>query len=92
VNATRARRQIRELARRGRVRFTEYSTLRMLQRQIAAAEVFRVLVSSQTCYAQPNGRWRLVGEGLTVIVELKEDAIVVTMFRGSEDVGEDEEE
>jgi hypothetical protein len=52
--------------------------------------VYRVLAMGQ-CYPQRNGRWRLVGEDLTVIVELVEDAIVVTLFRSDEDGGEDEE-
>ena len=91
MNATPARRRIRELARSGRVRFTEYTALRMLQRDIAAAEVFRVLTTAQRCYAQPNGRWRLAGEDLMVVVELAHDAVVVTLFRGDEDADEDEE-
>jgi hypothetical protein len=90
VNPSRARRRIRELARAGRVRFTEYSALRMLQRQVSAAEVFRLLTTVHRCYSQPNGRWRVGGEELTVVVELTDDAIVVTLFRGDEDGDEDE--
>jgi hypothetical protein len=90
VNPWRALRRIRELARAGRVRFTEYSALRMLQRQVSAAEVARVLTTAHRCYAQPNGRWRLDGEELTVVVELADHAIVVTLFRGDEDADEDE--
>lgn len=90
MNPSRARRRIRELARAGRVRFTEYSALRMLQRQVSAAEVFRVLTIVNRCYSQPNGRWRVGGEELTVVVELTDDAIVVTLFRGDEDGDEDE--
>ena len=90
MNPSRALRRIRELARAGRVRFTEYSALRMLQRQVSAAEVFRVLTTAHRCYGQPNGRWRLDGEELTVVVELTDDAIVVTLFRGDEDGDEDE--
>ena len=91
VNATRARRRIRELVRAGRVRLTDYCALRMLQRGVGVAEVYRVLASAPSCRAQPNGRWRLLGEELTVVVELTENAIVVTLFRGDEDGDEDEE-
>lgn len=62
----------------------------MLQRQVSAAEVFRVLTTAHRCYGQPNERWRLDGEELTVVVELSDDAIVVTLFRGDEDGDEDE--
>jgi hypothetical protein len=48
VNPTQARRRIRELARTGRVRFTDYTAFRMLQRDVAAAEVFRVLITART--------------------------------------------
>ena len=91
MNATRARRRIRELVRAGRVRFTDYASLRMLQRGVAVAEVFRLLATAQSCHARPNGRWRLSGQDLTVVVELSENAIVVTLFRGDEDDDEDEE-
>jgi hypothetical protein len=91
VNATRARRRIRELVRAGRVRFTDYAALRMLQRGVGVAEVFRLLASAQSCHAQSNGRWRLAGQDLTVVVELSENAIVVTLFRGDENGDEDEE-
>ena len=73
-----------------RVRFTEYCALRMLQRGVGLAEVYRVLGTATTCHGQPNGRWRLAGEELTVVVELTEVAIVVTLFRGDEDGDEDE--
>ena len=92
MNATRARRRIRELGRARRVRFTGYAALRMLQRGVAAAEVFRVLTTAQRCYAQANERWRLVGEDLMVVVELTDEAVVVvTSFRGDEDANQDEE-
>jgi hypothetical protein len=63
----------------------------MLQRSVGPAEVYRVLASAPSCRAQPNGRWRLLGEELTVVVELTENAIVVTLYRGDEDGEEDEE-
>lgn len=62
----------------------------MLQRGIEAIEVFSLLLHAQACQAQKNGRWRVAGEALTVVVELVEDAVVVTLFRGDED-DEDEE-
>jgi hypothetical protein len=85
VNPTRARKRIRALVRLGRIRFTEYCALRMLERGIEALEVSRLLLSAPACHAQANGRWRIPGEELTAIVELVEDAVVVTLFRGDED-------
>jgi hypothetical protein len=53
--------------------------------------VYRLLRTASICRAQANGRWRLVGHELTVVVELVENVIVVTLFRSDEDGDENEE-
>lgn len=64
----------------------------MLQRGVEAIEVFNLLLKAQACLAQANGRWRVTGQALTVVVELIEDAVVVTLFRGDEDDEDKDEE
>jgi hypothetical protein len=52
VNPTRARKRIRALARSGRVRFTDYCALRMLERGVQAVEVFDLLSMALACHLQ----------------------------------------
>ena len=85
MNPTRARKLLRAQVRSGRVRFTDYCALRMIQRGVQAVEVFDLLSKAPVCHLQANGRWRVPGLELTVIVELVEAAVVVTLFRGDED-------
>ena len=85
MNPTRARQAIRKLAGQDRFRVTAYSAHRMLTRGVARREVRAVLLFSEECRAQENGRWLLRDESLTVIAEIRTDAIVVTVYRGDED-------
>lgn len=85
MNPTRARKLLRALVHSGRVRFTDYCALRMLERGVQVVEVFDLLSKAPACHLQANGRWRIPGAELTAIVELVEDAVVVTLFRGDED-------
>lgn len=94
MSSTRARREIRELVRKGRYVITEYCALRLLQRFISEEDVQAVLAGASGCWLQANGRWKLEGEDgdgecLFLIVELQNGVVVVTAFRGDED--EDDE-
>jgi hypothetical protein len=94
VNAARARKRIRELARQNRYVLTGYCALRLLQRSISGDDVRSVLMAPSGCWPQAGGRWKLEGrdrdgDDLFLIVELMEGLIVVTAFRGAED--EDDE-
>lgn len=89
MNLTRARKRIRELARAGAWDVTPYAVGRMIERDVRVADVFLVLTQAPRCYLTPRGRWRLEGfdrrgEELTAIVEIRELALVVTVFRGDE--------
>jgi len=88
VNPTHAGRLIRKLAREGRYRITDYCAHRMLARGVAAGEVRAVLASAREYRAEEHGRWRVDGEELTLIVEIRANVIVVTVFRGDEDEDE----
>ena len=85
MNPTRARLKIRKLASEGRFQITSYAAHRMLNRGVAWREVRTILLSSAECRARENGRWRLGDDDLTVIVELRANVIVVTVYRGDED-------
>ena len=94
MNATRARKKIRDLARQGRYAIPGYCAMRLLQRLISEDDVRSVLTDASGCWLRANGRWKLEGEdgdgeGLFVIVELQDGVVVVTAFRGDED--EDDE-
>ena len=62
----------------------------MLERGVLERDVLRVMKSAPRCWLQSNGRWKLEGtdsegEGLFVLIELQEVAVVVNTFRGEED-------
>jgi hypothetical protein len=89
MNPTRARKRIRELARAGAWELTAYAVGRMIERMVDHADVYKVLVAAPACFASPPNRWRLEGpdgrgDPLTVIVEIRDSALVVTLFRGDE--------
>jgi hypothetical protein len=62
MNATRARKKIRDCARQGRYVISGYCSLRLLQRVISEDDVLRVLTEASGCWLQANGRWKLEGE------------------------------
>ena len=89
MNPTRARKRIRELARAGAWDLTVHAVEQMIERSVDEADVRRVLLAAPACFAAPPDRWRLDGldgrgEALTVIVEIRDLALVVTVFRGDE--------
>jgi len=85
----RARRRIRDLARAGRWEFTSHALDSLADRDAMVEDVYAVLTSAQACHSAPGGRWRLTGDDrlgdpLTLIIELRAQVIVVTLFRGDE--------
>ena len=53
------------------------------------ADLRHALEHAESCRAQPNGRWRVVGRDpdgdvLWAIVELHADLLVITVYRGDE--------
>ena len=88
MNATRARKRIRTLARAGKWEMTAHAVERMVERDATVQDVFSVLVTASTC-RNVAGRWRIggvdaIGERLELVVELTREALVVTLFRGDE--------
>lgn len=70
-----------------RFRTTPYSRNRMSQRGVVHADLVRVLCSAKTATYQTDvDRWRLEGgidtenEELTVVLEIRADVVVVTLF------------
>lgn len=89
MGPTRARRRIRELARAGRWEFIAHALDGLVERDATVEDVFCVLTTASECQSTPRGRWRLIGadrlgDPLTVVVELRSEVIVVTLFRGDE--------
>ena len=61
----------------------------MVERDVSREDIVMVLLSADDCRVTPRTRWRLSGadsreERLTLIVELRAEALVVTLFRGDE--------
>jgi hypothetical protein len=61
----------------------------MIERDAAPEDVYEVLTRAAACRRTDSGRWRLdgvdrIGEQLSLVVELRADVIVVTLFRGDE--------
>ena len=89
MNPTRARKRIRELARAGAWEVTAYAVNRMVERMVDEADIYKVLVAADVCLPADRNRWRLEAldgrrDPLTVIVEIRAKALVVTVFRGDE--------
>ncbi len=89
MNASRARKRIRELARAGRWEFTLHALDSLVERDASVEDVLAVLTGAETCRAAGGRRWRLsgadhLGDPLTLIVELRANVVVVTVFRGDE--------
>jgi len=89
VNPTRARKRIRDLARAGAWTMTEHAVQRMVERDAEPDDVYGVLTAPTDCRAVRPGSWRLDGsdrlaEPLSLLAELGEGVLVVTLFRGDE--------
>ncbi len=88
MNPTRARRKIRELARAGKWEIASHAVKRMVERDATVHDVYAVLTRAESCHPS-DARWRLagvdtIGEELVLLVELMEEVVVVTLFRGDE--------
>jgi hypothetical protein len=75
--------------RLGRILAEDHAWDAMEGRCVPFAELRHVLEHAESCRSQPNGRWRVVGRDpdgdvLRVIVELHDELLVVTVFRGDE--------
>jgi Domain of unknown function (DUF4258) len=89
VKGSDARRRIRALARGGRIYVDAHAWEAMERRCVPFADLRHALENTESCRLQSNGRWRVVGRDpdgdvLRVIVELHEDLLVVTVYRGDE--------
>ena len=81
MNERQALRRIKQLVAGGWVTFTEHAIEEMHDEFTTVAEVLHALKVAMVCAEQPNGRWRVSGgAGLTVIVEIQEDVVVVTVY------------
>jgi hypothetical protein len=90
MRATRALKAIRRLASEGLVKFTQYGERRRAERAIATWDVIFALAHAVHCRLQGNGRWWVLGEDsdraeLKIVVEIRENVIVVNTFRGDEE-------
>lgn len=72
--------QIRAAARERRLVFTEHAYEKMDILGETERSVGLAIASAKTFAAQEDGAWRAVGNGLTCVVAIRGDVIVVTMF------------
>ena len=61
----------------------------MIERDATPQDVYEVLTRAPLCRRADAGRWRLdgvdrIGERLSLVVEVRDGVIVVTLFRGDE--------
>jgi hypothetical protein len=89
VKGSDAKRRIRSLARGGRIFVDDHAWDAMERRSVPFADLRHALENAESCRLQANGRWRVVGRDpdgdvLRVIVELHEDLLVITVYRGDE--------
>jgi hypothetical protein len=61
----------------------------MEERCVPFADLRHALEHAESCGLQSNGRWQMVGRDpdgdvLRVIVELHDDLLVITVYRGDE--------
>jgi Domain of unknown function (DUF4258) len=86
VNDTKALAEIQRLARLDRIVLTGHAAKRMDQRGAKRSDVRAALVSATSALAQDRGGWRVEGgcdregDGLTVVVDIEADVIVITLF------------
>ena len=82
----RALAEIQRLASLNRLVFTSHAAKRMDQRGAKREDVRAALVSATSARAQDRGGWRVEGgrdrdgDDLTVIVDIEDDVIVITLF------------
>ena len=76
-------------ARSGRIFVDDHAWEAMEDRCVPFVDLRHVLENAESCRLQANGRWHVVGRDpdgdvLRPIVELHDDLLVVTVFRGDE--------
>ena len=89
VKRSEAKRKIRTLARSGRIFVDDRAWAAMEERCVPFADLRHALERAESCRLQPNGRWQVVGRDpdrdvLRLIVELHDDLLVTTVYRGDE--------
>ena len=85
-----ALRAIRRLARDGLYAISDYCERRMVERDVMPEDVECALCHAVAAREQANARWRVEGpdidqQALSMVVELRANLVVVTLFRGDED-------
>lgn len=85
MKRTVALREVRRLAREGRVLLTDHAERRMEEREILRESVSSALVGARTALDQPNGTWKVTGPGLgderlTLVVVIESNLLVVTVW------------
>ena len=76
---------IRGYAAANRYELSDHAYSRMKQRNIRIADIHNALTKAFRCSSQQNERWRvdgpdMDGDGLTLIVAIEDDLIVVTLY------------
>ena len=78
---------IRRMVRRGDVRLTQHAHDRMDERGVEPEDVCNALVTATGATPEPErDRWKVTGgtdldgDGLTVVVAIEADVIIVTLF------------
>ena len=73
---------IQSIADAGFVRFTEHAVEEMIDEHATAGEVLDTIEFADSCEIQVNDRFRIECEALSliVVVELRDDVVVVTVF------------
>jgi len=89
VKRSDAKRRIRALARSGRIFVDDHAWETMDLRCVPFVDLRHALERAESCRLQANGRWNVVGRDpdgdvLRAIVELHDDLLVVTVYRGDE--------
>ena len=89
MKGSEAKRRIRTLARSGRIFVEDHAWAAMEERCVPFADLRHALEHAESCRSQPNGRWQVVGRDsdrdvLRLIVELHDDLLVITVYRGDE--------
>lgn len=78
-----ALRLIKRAVARQRLVFTDHALDEMDAEGETRESVATVLLHGRSCRLQENGRWRLHGRGLTVIVQIDNRAVIIwTVFAG----------
>ena len=77
--------EIRAHAEAGRITLSRHAQQRGAMRGARFADIRHALITALGCSAQPNGCWRVDsadrdGDELTVIVAIRHDVLVVTVF------------